>query len=166
MSGYLPIEYVLKYLNYLCPFLIINSLLFMITYSRISPVCKETSIKVDSSNTDFPFFIRREQSFLRYFEKKENTIRSFLSKVIIHDKLENLSNKTLFLVYQHTRHREFCKKKSNALIYARNCPFQNCQFTCNSSLIHKADAVLMVTGNGLNYEKLLDLLKKRSSNQR
>jgi hypothetical protein len=82
-------------------------------------------------------------------------------KTIVRNTFQKLPNKTSFLIYEYTRHREFCNKQN---IYIPTCPFRNCQFTCNSSLVHIADAILILY-SGKIYQRLFNLNVSRNSNQ-
>ena len=85
-------------------------------------------------------------------------------KTVLRNTFQKPSNKTSFLIYEYTRHRQFCKKQNSASIYISTCPFRNCHFTCNSSLVHRADAILMLYSH-LNYKRLFDLNVSRNPNQ-
>ena len=111
-----------------------------------------------------PLNIRREESIAKYFEKKEQTMKQSPFKTVLHDVFRKSPNKIHYLIYEHTRHRQFCNKKDKALVYLSTCPFRNCHFTCNSSLAREADAVLMLYSQ-LNYQRVLDLNASRNADQ-
>ena len=133
-------------------------------YIKFRRVSQEISEEFGTSYASLPLNIRREQSISQYFEKKDQLRKQSPFKVILHDTFQNSPNKTSYLIYEYTRHRQFCRTQSNSLVYLSTCPFRNCQFTCNFSLAQKADAVLMLYSQ-LNYQKLLDHHASRSGNQ-
>jgi len=134
------------------------------SYPKVKEINKESSIKLNILNVSFPLDIRRKESVLQYFKWKEQIMKQSPFKTIIPNSFKNSSNKKSLLIYEYTRHRQFCKKQTNEFIYISTCPFQNCYFTCNSSLANQSDAILMLFSH-LNYKKVFDLNKNRNPNQ-
>ncbi len=157
------IRYRLKHRRCIFLFLTINSLLF-ITYSEVKRLSEEVPSKLNISYPPFLSDIRSKQSILQYFEWKEQTMKQSPFKTVLRNTFEKPRNKTSFLIYEYTRHRQFCRKQNGASAYISTCPFRNCQFTCNSNLADKADAVLMLYSL-LNYKKLFQLNTNRNRNQ-
>ena len=120
--------------------------------------------RLDYTYASFPFDRRKGQSIFRYFARKEQMIKQSPSKIVLRNTFRKPYNKTSFLIYEHTNYRRFCMRKDSASVYISACPFQNCHFTCNSSLINKADAILMFYSH-ITYEKMLDLSITRQPNQ-
>ena len=105
-----------------------------------------------------------ENGLLKCFEKKRQEIRPSPFRTILPNKFPKPPNKTSYLIYEYTRHRQFCRKQTYGSIYASHCPYQNCQFTCDSKLISKSDAILMLY-SPLSIDTLLSFGKERNSNQ-
>jgi hypothetical protein len=133
-------------------------------YPNVREINKNNSIKVNILNASFPFDRRRKETILQYFQWKEQMMKQSPFKIIILNSFKNSPLKNSFLIYEYTQHRQFCKKENNQLIYISTCPFQNCHFTCNSSLVDRADAILMLFSH-LNYKKVFDLNRNRNPNQ-
>jgi len=131
---------------------------------EVRQISKETPRRLSSFYTPFSFDRRREQSILRYFEWKGQTMKKSPYKTVVRNTYEKAPKKKSFLIYEYTRHRQLCKKQNSAMIFVSTCPFRNCQFTCNSSLVDRADAILMLYSL-LNYNKLFDLNVSRNPNQ-
>jgi len=134
------------------------------SYPKVKQISKETPRKLDVFHASFSFDRRREKSILRYFERKEQSMKQSPFKTIVRNTFKKSANKTSFLIYEYTKHRQFCKKQNSTLAYIPTCPFRNCHFTCNSSLTHTADAILMLYSH-LNYKRSFDLNVSRNSNQ-
>ncbi len=146
---------------YLC--LAVNSLLFMI-YPTVTHISKETSTKLGIVHASFPPDRGRVKSILRYFELKRQTMKRSPFKTIVRNTFQKPPNKTSFLIYEYIKHRSFCKKRNSALVYIPTCPFRNCQFTCNASLAHTADAILILYSPKI-YKRLFNLNVSRNPNQ-
>jgi hypothetical protein len=125
---------------------------------------KETPGKLDISNGSFSFDRTREQSISEYFKRKEEAIKQSPFKTVLRNTFQKPLNKTSFLIYEYTKHRQFCNKKNITQVYISTCPFRNCHFTCNFSLVHRADAILMLYSH-LNYANVSNLTAGRSANQ-
>jgi hypothetical protein len=130
----------------------------------VKRLTEEIPSKLDISYVSFLSDIRSEQSILQYFEQKEQIMKQSPFKTVLRKTFQEPHNKTSFLIYEYTRHRQFCNRQNGASVFISTCPFQNCQFTCNSSLVYKADAVLMLYSL-LNYDQLLHLNVNRNPNQ-
>ena len=134
------------------------------TYPKFRRESKEFPNEICSFCAPFPLSIGKESSILRYFENKQQTVKRSSSRVVLHNKFQTPLNKTSVLVYEYTKYDQFCQKQMKGLLNVSACPFRNCHFTCNSSLVPKADAILMAYSQ-LNYLRLLDLSASRNSNQ-
>jgi hypothetical protein len=80
------------------------------TYSKVRHISKETPSKLSISYTPVLFDRRSEQSILQYFERKGHTMRRSPYKIVVCNTFEKPLNKTSFLIYEYTRHRQICKK--------------------------------------------------------
>lgn len=164
MVRLLSIKYYFKLLTFISFILLINSFL-LIMYSKFHKLNEIISDKIDISYTKYPLMIRNKQNIIQYFKQKEYLIRQSSSRTILHNKFQKLPNKTSYLIYEYTTSRQFCKKQTKKPIFISDCPFQNCQFTCNSSLIHKTDAMLILYSGKLRTKNFFDLQTKRNPNQ-
>jgi hypothetical protein len=152
----------LRCLSCACLFLTTASLLLSI-YSTVRRTSNDNPRRLYISNELYPFD-RREQSILRYFQRKEQIMKQSPSKTILRNTFQKSLHKISFLIYEYTRHRQFCRKQNSTLVYIPTCPFQNCHFTCNSALIDEADAVLVLYSR-LTYKKMLNLSISQHPNQ-
>jgi hypothetical protein len=157
------VRYCFRCLSCACLFLTITSLLLW-TYPTVKRTSNDYPRRLYISNALYPFDRRREQSILRYFQRKERIMKQSSSRTVLRNTFQKPPDKTSFLIYEHTAYRQFCRRPNSASVYIPTCPFQNCHFTCNSALIHKADAILMLYSH-LTYEKMLNLSASRDPNQ-
>ncbi len=142
---------------------IISSLLFL-TYPKDRWLSEINPSRVDHSYASLPFDRRNGQSILRYFARKEQLMKQSSSKTILHNTFKKPLNKTSFLIYEHSKYRQFCMKQYIASVFIPTCPYRNCRFTCNSSMAHAADAILMLYSH-LTFKKMVYLSLKRDPNQ-
>ena len=147
-----------KYLTCLCLLFPFNHLLIN-THLKFKRFENNILYGLDASSIQSD-----ENDLLKCFEEKRQKIHPSPFRTILPNKFHKFSNKTSYLIYEYTRHRQFCRKQTYGSIYASHCPYQNCQFTCDSKLISKSDAILILYSR-LVVDRLLDLNRRRNSNQ-
>ncbi|UJR13706.1 hypothetical protein I4U23_000717 [Adineta vaga] len=149
---------------YVCLFLIINGLLFKL-YSTNKQLCEQPSAKPDITNSFFSFDRTSQQSVQQYFEWKKQLMKQSSFKVTQRHAFAKSPNKSSFLIYEYTRYRQFCRRLDHTQVFIPTCPFRNCYFTCNSSLINQVDAIVAHCSSTVNYTGLFNLRTSRNPNQ-
>ncbi|CAF1168765.1 unnamed protein product [Rotaria magnacalcarata] len=163
MARLLPVKYILRQPCYIYIFLTTSSVLFVM-HLKYQQISKEMPGKLGVSYASFQLDLGTGQSIANYFERKSQLMKRSPFKTVLPREFQRASNKTLFLIYAYTKHRQFCRKYNSESFCLSTCPFRNCQFTCDTSLIRRADAIIMFYSH-LNYDKLFDLAVYRNPNQ-
>ena len=142
----------LRYVYHAGLLLIINAIVFFILP------------KIISTNRETSKYLKfEEQSYIQYFQSKEQQIKESDFRIRIPHQRQISSEKTSFLIYEFPKYRHFCNKQVQS-IYSRNCPYQNCKFTCDPSLNRTSDALFMLYTR-LDHRQLSSLFEQRNPNQ-